>query len=402
MTVHDAKAPLRISDEEFRERRRRLLSAHLGGSDAAVIFGAQWVFYLTGFAFIATERPIALIFGADRAILLAPDLEREHAEHSSCVDEVMTYGEYPGAAHPMQAILPALRKVATTNCSRILSDSDGYPPRFGYQGPQLSQVLPDHRLVPCSETLWSMRLVKSPAEIVLLRESARWEDHVQACLRDAMADGRTELEVAAAASMRATSDMYAELGDRYEPRGYLMFPLVGNFRSQIGENSALPHAIGRNLTLRRGQVVGTSVHAWMWGYKAELERCMFLGSPSEHQERYFNLMLGAQDLALSLIRPGISCRDIDLAVLDYFAEMDITALWRHHVGHGLGMEIHERPFLDRGDGTELAEGMILAVEPGIYVPGFGGFRHSDSVLVTAGGCELLTGSARTLDANIID
>ncbi|MGH7910399.1 MAG: M24 family metallopeptidase, partial [Candidatus Dormibacteraceae bacterium] len=96
------------------------------------------------------------------------------------------------------------------------------------------------------------------------------------------------------------------------------------------------------------------------------------------------------------IRPRNTCADVDRAVRAYCAEQGVMEAWRHHVGHGLGMEVHEAPFLDVGNDRVLEPGMVLSVEPGLYVPGLGGFRHSDTVAVTGDGIELMTKYPRDL------
>lgn len=114
---------------------------------------------------------------------------------------------------------------------------------------------------------------------------------------------------------------------------------------------------------------------------------MFLGEPSAEQRRYFEHMLNLQNIAFEQLRPGVTCAGVDTAVQSFYGREGLTTFWRHHVGHSLGQRIHESPFLDIGDTTLLEPGMVLSVEPGLYVPGLGGFRHSDTVLITQTGME---------------
>ncbi|MDR7543506.1 MAG: M24 family metallopeptidase, partial [Armatimonadota bacterium] len=109
----------------------------------------------------------------------------------------------------------------------------------------------------------------------------------------------------------------------------------------------------------------------------------------------------AQETAFEAIRPGRPCADVDRAVRAYFEKHDLMGCWRHHVGHALGIGIHEAPFLDIGDATEIKAGMVFSVEPGIYVNGFAGFRHSDTILVTERGIEMLTYYPRDLESLVI-
>ena len=104
----------------------------------------------------------------------------------------------------------------------------------------------------------------------------------------------------------------------------------------------------------------------------------------------FAHMVALQDLAFRAIRPGSPCSDVDAAVRAYFDEHELWPYWRHHTGHAIGLRYHEGPFLDSGDHTEIRPGMVFTVEPGLYAPDLGGFRHSDTVLVTDDGLEILT------------
>ena len=122
-----------------------------------------------------------------------------------------------------------------------------------------------------------------------------------------------------------------------------------------------------------------------------------VGVYHDEQRRLFNVMLEAQNVAFATIRAGIPCSDVDEAVYAYAEKVGANHMRRHHSGHGRGLQGHEMPFFDRGDRTVLQPGMVMSVEPGFYVPGFAGFRHSDTILVTEAGCEVLTTYPRDLD-----
>ncbi len=137
------------------------------------------------------------------------------------------------------------------------------------------------------------------------------------------------------------------------------------------------------------------------GYHAELERTMILGPVSDRQRELFEIMVEMQQVAFETIKPGKPCSDVDKAVIDFAKRHDVLHLTRHHAGHGLGFQIHEAPFLDSGDSTILEPGMMFSCEPGLYELGLGGFRHSDSVLVTQTGAEIITNYPRDLESLII-
>lgn len=392
---------LRISPDELAGRRRRLLD-HVAAERAhiAVLFGPVAVHYLTGISFIPTERPIAVVLGGDRVLALVPSLEREHVASMSEVVEVVAYAEYPGEEPPMRILARVLTGDLGLGDRALAVDADGYPSIYGYRGPRLSELLPDTRILNVKALIEDTRLVKSAQELELLRVSSRWADGTHRHLQELVADGRNEVDVSTEASLRGSRDMVAGLGLDFDPKAWGSMPTTAGFRSQIGANSAYPHAINRNLVMRRGDVLVTGASSTVWGYRCELERTMFVGAPSDEQRRWFELMVGAQDTAFEAIRPGARCADVDRAVRAFVEREGVGDAWRHHVGHGLGMEIHESPFLDVGDDREILPGMVFSVEPGLYVPGLGGFRHSDTVAVTEDGIELMTRYPRDVDAMI--
>jgi len=170
------------------------------------------------------------------------------------------------------------------------------------------------------------------------------------------------------------------------------------YRGQIGRGSAIPHALANNVVFQLGDVLVTGASAAMWGYLSELERTMVIGPPTDEQRRLFDHMVALQDIAFDAIKPGARCSDVDRAVRAYFDEHELMPYWRHHTGHAIGLRYHEGPFLDTGDETEIVPGMVFTVEPGLYSPDLGGFRHSDTAVVTDDGVELVTYYPRDLES----
>ena len=134
----------------------------------------------------------------------------------------------------------------------------------------------------------------------------------------------------------------------------------------------------------------TETSAPIWGYNAELERALVIGPPTDEMRRLFDHTVAAQQVAFAAIRPGATCADVDGAVMRYFEENDLLRYWRQHTGHAIGLRNHEAPFLDVGDHTTLEPGMVFTIEPGLYDAEIGGFRHSDTVVVTEDGHDVLT------------
>lgn len=327
--------------------------------------------------------------------MFVPRLQVEHAQESPQVDEVLHYMEYPREKHPMNVLAEKLTLMGYSK-ARIGTDADGYASSQGYRGPRLSEVLPEANIVVIKDLIEGLRAIKSPEEIALIKESARWGNLAHALLQEYSLPGRTENEISMRASLEATALMIKTLGKAYNPASAGRVGASAGFRGQIGPNSALPHAITINAVLKKGDVLVTGASATIAGYVSELERTMFVQEVSPEQRKFFDHMLAMQDIAFEAIRPGRKCSDVDKAVMAYFEKHNLWEYWRHHTGHALGLLGHEAPFFDVGDDTVIEPGMVFSVEPGLYVPGLGGFRHSDTIVVTETGIEFITYYPREL------
>jgi len=391
-----------IPDKVIEERRENILK-HMerDGIDLLYLVSPANIAYLSRFHFIPTERPMALlIYGDGESKLYVPLLEKEHAEKYSYVDEVISYREYPDDVNPIEYLAKIISNDGK-KVSNIGYDVDGYGHIFGFRGPRLSQVLRDVKFTYYRDVVEEMRLIKDEYEVRMLRESSRWTSLVHRLLQDYIEEGLYEDEVSMRASHDATMAMINELRGRYLPVGWITGAKAG-FRGQIGEHSYYPHSLTQHTRFEKTQVLVTGAGACVSGYSVELERTMFFGRPSKEMEKYFNLMCKAQETAFEMIKPGNRCSDVDKEVRQFFRDNNLMAYWRHHTGHGIGLEYHEAPFLDIGDDREIKPGMVLTVEPGIYVKGLGGFRHSDTVLVTEDGIELLTDYPRDIESLTIE
>ena len=390
-------AHIRLPDSEYETRRKKILET-IGerGMTGLVLFNPNKVGYFSRFSFIQTERPMAYVLTADRSGLLIPMLEREHAEEYAMVDDIVTYPEYPGERHPLEFLKDMLIGMGLQNAG-IAVDSDGYGQIYGYRGPKVSELLPDATVTSVNDDIEYMQMINSEAELNLIRESCKWGNLAHQYLQEFCEVGVGETDIALRASVRASLEMMQELGSEYRPMTWGL-PASAGFRGQVGKDSALPHAISSNVKLQKGDVLVTGAGAAVWGYGSELERTMVMGEPTKEQETYFNHMFALQTLAMDAIKPGIPCSAVDQEVMRYFREHNLMDNWRHHTGHAKSQLIHEAPFLDVGDDRIIEVGMVFTVEPGVYVPGFAGFRHSDTVAVTETGIEMLTFYPRDLES----
>lgn len=375
-----------IEPRELAARRARLLERAPRGF---VLFDDKYIQYFTGFNFLATERPVAVIGSADGELTaFVPEFEAERTEEEAGFDRVESYPEYPGTEHPM-VILARLVDGA------VAADQDGYPGILGYAGPALSEVT-GAPVELVGAAIEQMMARKSPAEVELIRESARWCQHAHRLLQEYSRPGATEAEASLRAGHEATLAMLEALGERFGGQQGSSDGATAGYRGQIGRRSAWAHAVAHNIEFKPGDMLVSETSAPVWGYNAELERGMVIGEATDEQRRLFAHTVAAQEVAFEALRPGVTCADVDNAVLDYFHAHDLMPLWRQHVGHAIGLRNHEAPFLDTGDHTRVEEGMVFTIEPGVYVAGLGGFRHSDTVVVTNDGIELLTDYPRDL------
>lgn len=383
---------IRIQRREFRQRAERLLDvARREGLRGVVLFDSPNVLYFTGFAFMPTERPIALVMSAagERAIVV-PRLELEHAQTEAEVDRVVDYPEYPGLEHPTTTLQQLLAEMDILHTgAKIGADMNGYPWIFGYEGAALDS-LTGMQFTNLQGTINRMQAVKSAAELALIRESCRWNHLAHTLLQRYTAVNATETSVALRASQEATLIMMDTIGPLYRSQDMWSNGPSAYYRGQIGRSAAIPHALANNITFQPGDVLVTGAACPVWGYNSELERTLFVGEPNERKKTLFDHMKTAQEIAFAAIKPSVRCCDVDTAVRTYYEKHNLWPFWKHHTGHAIGLRYHEGPFLDIGDQTTIKEGMVFTVEPGLYDGQIGGFRHSDTVAVTAGGLEIMT------------
>jgi Xaa-Pro dipeptidase len=388
-----------ISPEELEARRERLLEHVRGqGLSGYVLFDDKYVQYFTRFGFLATERPVVVASTASGDLAaLVPEFEVERVRAETGFERIESYSEYPGVEHPMLILQRVLADMGVVG--PIGADQDGYPGILGYQGPALSEVTGD-RVEILAPFIESMMVRKSDAEVALIRESGKWCSYAHRLLQEYSRPGTTEAAAALKAGQEATLAMLQELG---EVGGLASADGVSaGYRGQIGLRSSWAHAVAHNIEFEEGDVLVSETSAPIWGYNAELERAMIVGRPTDEMRRLFDHTVAAQEVAFAALRPGVTCADVDRAVLRYFEENDLLPYWRQHVGHGIGLRNHEAPFLDVGDHTPVEPGMVFTIEPGLYSGEVGGFRNSDTVAVTPDGIDALTEYPKDLESLTIE
>ncbi len=359
-----------ITVDEYYQRRIKLgRTVAENGLSAYLVTSEESIYYLTGASYKPLERPFFIVIWPERdPTLIVPMLEREHMTKAN-IGNVVAYWEYPS---PEGSGWSEILNQVLGNLSLI-----GVEPSLSLEiANKLAELSP--KPLPLID---EMRVIKSPAEIDMIRRTANYADIGMKRILDSSYYGATVLEIFSTAKGLQTDVLKA--GD-YEPltSSFLTVSWPAPFSSQ-------PHGIPQvDDRLENGPLVAMSFHR-INGYAAEAERTYFHKTPSKDEQELFQHMLTARSLALDLVRPGISCAEIDAASNNYLREQGLAGFLLHRTGHGIGLGNHERPYVAEGSSEVLEENMVISIEPGIYIPEIGGFRHSDTVLVNSSGAELL-------------
>lgn len=247
---------------------------------------------------------------------------------------------------------------------------------------RLREALPVEKWVPLKNALAELRMVKSQEELECLARAEEIGDRAFEKLLPQLKVGMTELEAAA----------LLEYLMKKEGAEDLSFATI----VASGVNSSMPHAIPGEKRFEEGDFITFDFGCKYRGYCSDMTRTVVLGKASEKQREIYQVVLKAQLAALKALRAGVSGASVDKVARDIITQAGYGDCFGHGLGHSVGLEIHESPRLSPSDDTILRAGMIQTVEPGIYVPGFGGVRIEDMVIVTEEGCRNLAHSPKEL------
>ncbi len=248
--------------------------------------------------------------------------------------------------------------------------------RFNLLKRQLRKV----RFVPAKGIVLRLRRRKEPSEFELIRKAQAVTDRVFREIIARLRPGMVE------------RDLAAEIEFRFRQAGESAFPAI----VASGPNAAMPHAEPSRRRLRSRDVVTFDIGCRYQGYCSDMTRTVFLGKPEPDLAQVYYIVLEAQKRALDAIRPGAKCAEVDARARDYIRGMGYGECFGHGLGHGVGIEVHEQPGLHATAKDRLAPGDVVTIEPGIYIPGLGGVRIEDMVLVRSDGYENLTRSPKRL------
>jgi Xaa-Pro aminopeptidase len=355
-----------------RARLRRLMRKQ--GADALLVTDFCNVTYLTGF----TGDDSYLLLARDDQILLS---DRRY--------EMQLDEECPG-------LELEIRGPGTTMLDRVTKVvRRGKYRRLGVEADSMtvalfdavSQDLPKVELVRTSELVEQLRVVKDREEIARIRRAAWQARRGFEVLRLAMRPEQTEMEVAA--------ELENQLR-RFGAKGYAFPPIIA-----VGPRAALPHASPTS-----AQVGASDFTLFDWGaneglYVSDLTRLVVTGRISPKLQKVYGVVLKAQTAAIAAIRPGVTCAEVDGVARKVIAQAGYGKAFGHGLGHGIGLQVHEAPRFAADQPGKLKAGMVVTVEPGIYLPGWGGVRIEDDVLVTRTGHEVLTPIPRQLEQCVV-
>jgi Xaa-Pro dipeptidase len=369
---------------------RSWMAAH--ETDAVLLIDPANQQYVTGFKALIYSRPILTLLTPDELCLVVPGLEERHAQEEARADRLLVYYEHPDAPGPdTDPLAVALRRLAGLRGARRLGVEArklplGWADAFRESGWTLTDAGGEvHR----------MRLVKDAAEMTLIRQASELVSAAVAASLAASRPGETELAIEAPGNA-----LILQEASRRFPGATVDH---GEMSPSGTARTVLPHVFSTTRAIEPGDVIIHTRQVGVRGYRSECERTYFVGAPRLAEQRQaFAAAVAAQQAALEAVRAGVSCRAVDEAARAVFRRGGLERWAIHRTGHGIGLEPHEAPSLRFDEPLPLEVGMVLTIEPGIYIPGVGGFRHSDTVLVTEGGCEILTTGPRRVEELMLE
>ncbi|MDQ6897929.1 MAG: Xaa-Pro peptidase family protein [Candidatus Dormibacteraeota bacterium] len=329
--------------------------------------------YLTGLRINPHERLYALVVTATEATVVLPALE-EAGAHSVVRGAALL--PWADGSDPWTGVAGALAgigdRLAVEKAHLSLADWE-----------KLRGLTGVSDTIDAGPTLTRFRACKSLPELAALERAAQLTDLVSEAIWERLQEGMSEIEMG-----RALEALMGELGTS---------AAFGSI-ALSGPNSALPHGRQTSRRLQRGDLILLDFGASHQGYAADVTRVGVVGPPTPEQVEIHALVLAAHDAAVAAVRPGLTAGELDEIARDKIRAGGHADHFNHRLGHGLGLEAHEHPSLDPGSLTVLEQGMVITIEPGVYLAGWGGIRIEDDVVVEAGGARLLTRADRSLQS----
>jgi Xaa-Pro dipeptidase len=333
----------------FRTRQEKLRAeAKRRGIDALFVTPSTNLAYAANLAIQRSERLTALLLFTDGpAVLVTPNFEEGNHRKNAVIDDVKTWKE---DEDPIALVAKSLSGRATLGIEGSTS----------YETVSRLSALYSGRLENATPVFDALRMVKSPEELALIRAAADRTTRAITATHRRLRRGQTEHEVSI-----LLEDEFRKLG------------VAGGGLVQFGPSSAFPHGAPEERTLERGDVVLIDAGCRVHGYSSDVTRTVAFGSASDEVRKVYDVVERAQTAGIAALRAGAIPEEVDGAARKVIEGAGYGEFFTHRLGHGLGMDGHEQPYLVRGNRTPLAAGNVLTVEPGIYMPGKFGVRIED-------------------------
>jgi Xaa-Pro aminopeptidase len=356
-----------MPDTEFAQRRERVASQFREQKiDSFLITALPNIRYLSGF----TGSNAALLLTAERALLFTdPRYQTQAPQESDCEVKISKAAVLKDVLGWQKKL--GLKRLGFERARMSFSDYEFLKSQNG--GP---------KLVPVPDIIETLRMVKSPSEIASIRTAVELNS---AALEQALAAFRREM---------TETELAAEIEFRMRKLG----ADGPSFETIVaaGPRTALPHAHPTPRAISSNQLLLIDMGATVAGYASDMTRTMGIGHLPLKARRMYEAVLESQLAAIDAVRAGVGSSTVDRAARRVLKQHGLDQLFIHSTGHGLGLEIHERPRIGRKKTERLEAGMAITIEPGAYLEGFGGVRIEDTVVVTEKGCEILTPTKKDL------
>jgi Xaa-Pro dipeptidase len=388
--AHDRLPPdwyrRKIAQVQEQMRKRKL--------NALVLLNATNVIYTTGYFHLSTERPLAaLIPESGDPALFIPGLESDQVK-LWWVKDYEAYFDFPGPVNRVRWIFERVAKRGFGTGK--IGVEEPSPSRMQ----QIKLGAPKAAIVDAGDLIENMRWIKDEDELRIMRRSMYFADFTVQAGREFVQrnGGVTEDQILKATADALADKMSRELTDVV---GVGIAPPFGGL-VPFGKRSAFPHAVPSRDRLKSGDALILSFGAQVGGYNVECERSFSIGKPGDHARRLYDAMLAAHDSGVENMKEGAVAEEVDKKSLDQVRKAGFENFLKHRTGHGIGLEGHEAPWIAEGDKTILKEGMTFSCEPGVYDPDWGGFRHSDTVIVRKDKGEVINSYPTRLEDMIIE
>jgi Xaa-Pro dipeptidase len=354
-------------------RDRLRARAEGAGLDGLLLLAPGNLAYATGWMFSVNERPMGLWLPVEgEPVLMVPHLELENAEAVPGV-RVATYPEYPGE------VPPVLWMARETVAERLGIDE--------LDARLLAQVADEVTRLDLFDHCLPERVIKHPPELALIRESARYADMVLERLLavggDMIRQGATELDLMADATGHARNALARDHGAAFAGTKVGITASVHS-----GPRAALPHGTVLPRVPQAGEPVIAGIGCHLGGYHAESGVTLVVGGISAEQTRVMQAMDDANAACVAALAARAPCQQVNDAALAPIRAAGLGDAIRHRIGHGMGVEGHEAPWLSPGDPTPAAPGMVFSCEPGVYRAGHDGWRTIETLIVTETGVDV--------------